>query len=387
MSVELSPGEAAEIANSAYALRLSADMLDAATAAPRARGAFDLLGGARLTGVTGLGAAALQQRTGFGYVAFGKGVRQGECLVSVRGTFKTSACDWITNARMAGVRGPSGFPVHAGFWAAAQSLLSQVRRELRSRRDVSTIHVVGHSLGGAIATLMADSLGDTGCGLKLYTFGAPRSGVELHAEYLTDKLGAGNIHRAWHDTDPVPMVPIFPYSHVPCRSPGHAMKGPGQRVNVDAHLMPEYMRSVGESTWASLPVLQPKLGSLESAEAWLAQAADSGGASIMLSATALRLVLSALDWILKQLGNAAGLTLFGGATIIDSLARLLYSGALQSIRMAGMIRNLMLAAMRFMGRVASASVSITVDFVQYVLGLLFRFISTVALRAVEAFTG
>jgi hypothetical protein len=165
------------------------------------------------------------------------------------------------------------------------------------------------------------------------------------------------------------------------------MKGPGQRVNVDAHLMPEYMRSVGESTWASLPVLQPKLGSLESAEAWLAQAADSGGASILLSATALRLVLSALDWILKQLGNAAGLTLFGGATIIDSLARLLYSGALQSIRLAGMIRNLMLAAMRFMGRVASASVSITVDFVQYVLGLLFRFISTVALRAVEAFTG
>jgi pimeloyl-ACP methyl ester carboxylesterase len=387
MSVELSPGEAAEVANSAYALRLSADMLDAATAAPRARGAFDLLGGARLTGVTGLGAAALQQRAGFGYVAFGKGVRQGECLVSVRGTFKTSACDWITNARMAGVRGPSGFPVHAGFWAAAQSLLPQVRRELRSRRDVSTIHVVGHSLGGAIATLMADSLGDTGCGLKLYTFGAPRSGVELHAEYLTDKLGAGNIHRAWHDTDPVPMVPIFPYSHVPCRSPGHAMKGPGQRVNVDAHLMPEYMRSVGESTWASLPVLQPKLGSLESAEAWLAQAADSGGASILLSATALRLVLSALDWILKQLGNAAGLTLFGGATIIDSLARLLYSGALQSIRLAGMIRNLMLAAMRFMGRVASASVSITVDFVQYVLGLLFRFISTVALRAVEAFTG
>ncbi|MGB5937838.1 MAG: lipase family protein [Rhodanobacter sp.] len=387
MSVELSPGEAAEVANSAYALRLSADMLDAATAAPRARGAFDLLGGARLTGVTGLGAAALQQRTGFGYVAFGKGVRQGECLVSVRGTFKTSACDWITNARMAGVRGPSGFPVHAGFWAAAQSLLPQVRRELRSRRDVSIIHVVGHSLGGAIATLMADSLGDTGCGLKLYTFGAPRSGAELHAEYLTDKLGAGNIHRAWHDTDPVPMVPIFPYSHVPCRSPGHAMKGPGQRVNVDAHLMPEYMRSVGESTWASLPVLQPKLGSLESAEAWLAQAADSGGASILLSATALRLVLSALDWILKQLGNAAGLTLFGGATIIDSLARLLYSGALQSIRLAGMIRNLMLAAMRFMGRVASASVSITVDFVQYVLGLLFRFISTVALRAVEAFTG
>lgn len=387
MTVELSPGESAEIANSAYALRLSTDMLDAATAAPRARDAFDLRGGVRLSGVTGLGAAALQQRTGFGYVAFGKGSRKGECLISVRGTFKTSACDWITNARMAGVQGPSGFCVHAGFWAAARSLLPQVRDELRSHRDISTIHIVGHSLGGAIATLMADSLGDTGCGVKLYTFGAPRSGVELHAAYLTEKLGAGNIHRAWHDTDPVPMVPIFPYSHVPYGSQAHAMKGPGKRVNVDAHLMPEYIRSVGESSWESLPLLPSKPGGLERAEAWLAQAADNGGMSIMLSATALRLILSALDEILKQLGNAAGLVLLGGATIIDSLARLLYSGALQSIRLAGMIRNLMLASMRFMGRVVSAGVNITVGFVQYVLDLLFRFIATVALRAVEAFTG
>lgn len=387
MSVELSPGESAEIANSAYALRLSTDMLDAATAAPRAREVFDMRAGVRLTGLTGLGAAALQQRTGFGYVAFGKGSRKGECLVSVRGTFKTSACDWITNARMAGVRGPSGFSVHAGFWAAARSLLPQIRDELRGHHDISTIHIVGHSLGGAIATLMADSLGDTGCGLKLYTFGAPRSGVELHAEYLTDKLGAGNIHRAWHDTDPVPMVPIFPYSHVPCRSLAHAMKGPGKRVNVDAHLMPEYIRSVGESSWASLPVLQSKPGSLESAEAWLAEAADNGGMSIMLSATALRFILSALDGVLRQLGNAAGLTFLGGATIIDGLARLLYSGALQSMRLADMIRNLMLAAMRFMGRVVSAGVNITVGFVQYVLDLLFRFLATVALRAVEAFTG
>jgi triacylglycerol lipase len=385
MTVELSPAQAAEVADSAYALRLSSDMLDAAVSAPNTRNAFDLLGGVRLTGVTGLAAPLMQQKTGFGYVAWGKGSRQGECLISVRGTFKTSACDWITNARMAGVSGPNGFSVHAGFWAAAQSLLPQIRNTLRGR-DVSTIHIVGHSLGGAIATLMADSLGDSGCGLKLYTFGAPRAGVELHAEYLTGKLGAANIHRAYHDTDPVPMVPIFPYGHVPYGSRAYCMKGPGKLVSLDAHLMPEYIRSVGASSWASLPVLAPKLGSLESAEAWLASAADNGGASIMLSATALRLILSGLDWILKQLGRVAGLALLGGATIIDSLAQLLYSGALQSIKLAGMIKNLMLAAMRFMGRVVSTGMSITAGFVQYVLGLLFRFISTVALRAVETFT-
>lgn len=117
------------------------------------------------------------------------------------------------------------------------------------------------------------------------------------------------------------------------------------------------------------------------------EVADNGGPSIMLSATALRPIHSSLDWILKLLGSATGQILFGGATIIDSLARLLYSGVLQSIRLAGMIRGLMLAAMRFMGRAVSAGVSITESFVQYVLDLLFRIISTVALRAVETSAG
>jgi pimeloyl-ACP methyl ester carboxylesterase len=342
--------------------------------------------GARLTGVTGLGIKAAQQTTGFGYVAWGSNARQGECLISVRGTFKTSACDWITNARMAGVRGPSGYTVHAGFWAAAQSLLPQIRQELRGRNP-STIHIVGHSLGGAIATLIADSLGDTGSALQLYTFGAPRSGVELHAEYLTGKLGAGNIHRAYHDTDPVPMVPIYPYSHVPYGDNAYRLKGPGKLVSLDAHLMPQYRRSVGDSSWASLPVLQQKLGSFESAETWLADAANDGGTTIMLSATALRLILSGLDWILKQLGSGAGLVILGGATIIDSLAQLLYSGALQSMKLAEMIKNLLAAAMRFMGRSLATGVNVTVSFIQYVLGLLFRFVSTMALRAVETLMG
>ena len=384
MSTELLPAMAAEVADSAYALRLSTDMLDVATAAPTARDAFDLIRGTRLTGVTGLGATMAQQRTGFGYVARGKNSQQGECLISVRGTFKTSAYDWITNLRMAGVTGPSGYTVHAGFWAAAQALLPQIRQALKTQGDVSTIHLVGHSLGGAIATLLADSLSGTGCKLQLYTFGAPRAGVSLHAEYLTGRLGASNIHRVYHDTDPVPMLPVFPYSHVPWGDNAYRLQGPGKLVCLDAHLMPEYLRSVGKADWKSLPVLQKGLGSFEQAEAWLQDVADAGGTSIMLSATALRLILSALGWILQQLGHVAGLAVLGGATIIDTLAQLLYTGALQSVRLAMMIRNLIGAAMRFMGRSVVASANITIAFVGYVLGMLFRLISIVAVRAVDA---
>ena len=384
MSTELSPAQAAEIADSAYALRLSTEMLDAAIAAPTARDAFDLVHGTRLTGSTGLGNSVIQQRTGFGYVARGKNSRQGECLISVRGTFKTSACDWLTNLRMAGVSGPSGFTVHAGFWAAAQTLLPQIRQAIRAQGDLSTIHVVGHSLGGAIATLLADSLGDTGCKLQLYTFGAPRAGVGLHARYLTERLGAASIHRVYHDTDPVPMVPVFPYSHVPWHENAYRLKGPGTVVCLDAHMMPQYRRSVGDCGWRSLPVLQSGPGSFEQAEAWLKNAADAGGTSIMLSATALRWILSALGWILKQLGHVNGLAILGGATIIDSLAQLLYSGVLQSVRLAMMIRNLIGAIMRFLGRTVATTTNITVSFVEYVLGMLFRFVSNLATRAVEA---
>lgn len=383
MSNDLLPKQAAEIADSAYALRLSTDMVDVATTAPTVREAFDLLGGTRLTGSTGLGSSPVSQRTGFGYVARGRNARERECLVSIRGTFKTSAYDWLSNLRMGGVTGPSGYTVHAGFWAAAQSLLPQIRQAIGSPAGVSTIHLVGHSLGGAIATLVADSLGDLGCELQLYTFGAPRAGVELHAQYLTRRLGANAIHRVYHDTDLVPMVPVYPYSHVPWRDTAYRMKGPGKLVSIEAHLMPQYRRSVGDAGWGALPVLREGPGSFEQAEAWLNVAAAVGGPSIMLSATALRWILSALDWILTTLGHGAGLAVLGGATILDTLARLLYSGALQSLRLAAMIRNLITAIMRFLGRAVAATANITVAFVEYVLGLLFRVVSTMARQAVD----
>lgn len=382
--MNLSPVQAAEIADSAYALRLSSEMLDAALAAPTAREDFDLVGGTRLIGSTGLGNSVIQRRTGFGYVAAGKNARKHECLVSVRGTFKTSAHDWLSNIRMGGVVGPSGYTVHAGFHAAALTLLPQIRQAIREMDQVSTIHVVGHSLGGAIATLVAESLAGSGYNLQLYTFGAPRAGVSLHAAYLTRRLGAANIYRVYHDTDPVPMMPVFPYSHTPWRSNAYRLRGPGHLVSIDAHLMPNYRQSVVGCGWRSLPVLPPGLSSFEQAESWLRVAASVGGPSIMMSATALRLILSALDWILKQIGRGVGLIVFGGATIIDTLAQLLYSGVLQSVRLAMMIRNLIESIMAFLGRTVATGVSITVSFVDYVLGLLFRFISSLARSAIDA---
>lgn len=388
MATELSPLQAAEIADSTYQVRLSSNMRFAEAAAPSAREMFDIGGGARVMGSTGMG--VIEQQTGFGYVAWGKGPRQGECLVTVRGTYPKSGYDWLSNVRMGGITGPSGYIVHTGFWRAAQSVLPQIMQELRGHNPAA-LHVVGHSLGGAMATLIADSLSGIGCKVRLYTFGAPRCGLEPHTEYLTQRLGEQSIYRCYHDTDPVPMVPVFPYFHVPYGSNAYRLKGPGKLISIEAHSMPDaYEKSVASCTWSSLPVILPKHSSFEKASEWLADAAKDSGPFIMRSAAALQLILSALDWIVKQVGNqmgaGVGAALFAGTTVLDTLARLLYSGALQSIRLAEAVRNLMSAAMRFMGRAIAKTVEITVAFIEYVLGLLFRFLSSMARRALDMFS-
>jgi triacylglycerol lipase len=109
--MELSPIQSIEVADGTYALRDDTNMLRPAALAPTVRESFNIEGGTRLTGLTGLG-AGISQLSGFGYVAWGTGSRQGECIIAVRGTHPTSAFDWLTNARMGGIVGPRGYVVH-----------------------------------------------------------------------------------------------------------------------------------------------------------------------------------------------------------------------------------------------------------------------------------
>ena len=378
----LTPQQAAQAASSVYQLRLSDDMLNAAVGAPAVQPEFDIMGGSRLVGTTGAG--PISRDTGFAYVANGTGNKQGEILISIRGTEKTSGHDWLTNARMAGTPGPSGYPVHAGFLALANRLLPQIRQEIGSSNP-SMIHVVGHSLGGATATLVADALrGRRQQAVKLYTFGAPRSGLQNHANYLTSMLGSRNIYRVYHHTDPVPMVPVFPYSHVPYEETAYLMRGPGTLISIEAHdVQTSYTNSVGTSNWNGLSLIRhPVLENFEAAQDWLEHAAERGGG--MLSSAMLRMIMSALGWILRQVGRMVGFAVLGAATIIDQIAQLLYSGVLTGISISMLIGRLMAAIMRFTGRQLARGTNMTVAFFQYVLDLLFRTVAGVARSCLNA---
>lgn len=104
------------------------------------------------TGKTG-GIFGIGRKTeGFALIGVGKGKRESELVISVRGT-KTGH-DWMTNLNL-GLKGaPNSAVAHAGFVNVFHSLRPQIRQFILSQKKIPRhIHCVGHSLGGALASL------------------------------------------------------------------------------------------------------------------------------------------------------------------------------------------------------------------------------------------
>lgn len=385
---DLSPLEAARIAQGVYRLREhSIPELDRLHQELGSEDQFSVgvdasghVSGRRFTGRSG-GLVAFKSVTGFGYLAAGKGARQGEVLVATRGT--AIGVDWLTNLNIAMQRGPSGHLVHAGFndvWKSFSSVLGEFMRG----RNPSVIHCVGHSLGGALATLNADHFSSARMGeVRLYTFGSPRVGSARFASHLSQRVGDGHIHRVFHRADPVPMIPIFPFAHVPTASPACPLTG-GDRgpISVGAHSMAEsYIPGVGDAGWLALERASGSAGDLD-ARSWLDQVADGGGVILPFGARALQMIGKALVWVLKQVRSlllgTVGLALTAGMTVLDQLAWLLSRGAQLTLDMSRYVGTVIASIFRFMGRAAITGASLTMQFIRWVLDLLFGTLSRVA---------
>lgn len=91
--------------------------------------------------------------------------------IAVRGTI--DSVNWDTNMDTLGVhKGRSGILMHRGYAAAAKTIYRDLKPRLR--RDVVT-NLTGHSLGGAVAAILATHLFDDGYKLgRVYTFGQPK---------------------------------------------------------------------------------------------------------------------------------------------------------------------------------------------------------------------
>lgn len=338
------------------------------------------IAGQRFTGCSG-GLIAWKQVTGFGYLAAGKGRRQGEVLVATRGT--AIGVDWLSNLNIGIQRGPAGDLVHAGFNEVWKSFQGAIQEFMRGRNP-SVIHCIGHSLGGALATLNAASFSSARVGdVRLYTFGSPRVGTGGFAKDLSARLNEGRIHRVYHRADPVPMIPVFPFAHVPTASPTCALVG-GDRgpISVAAHSMAgSYIPGVGDASWAALERGTSDANEPD-AQSWLDRVADGGGVILPFGARALRMIGRALAWLLQRARNlligTVGLTLTAGMTALDQLAWLLSTGAQATLDMGRYLGSFVGAVFRFLGRAAIGGVELTTWFIRWVLDLLFSTLSRLA---------
>ena len=138
-------------------------------------------------------------------IAF-RGTQQGADAVSDGLTFNTR------------VPGTTNVYVHQGFWDALTPVYNSIVAEMKANRGSRIVWITGHSLGGALAQLMAYRIKnstDTAVNsavVRVVTFGAPMVGLTAFNNPLNDKsfistVGAANMQRWVNLMDPVPQVP------------------------------------------------------------------------------------------------------------------------------------------------------------------------------------
>ncbi|WP_415764109.1 lipase family protein [Pseudomonas sp. ZB1P45] len=124
-------------------------------------------------------------------------------LIGVRGTAEGWDGWRDADAQQVPIEGGTG-KAHQGFYEAFMALRPFIADYVRRFRRDQKILVCGHSLGGAIALLLAEWLRQNITDdVILYTFGSPRAG---DADFV-DGAKALIHHRIVNHNDPVPSVP------------------------------------------------------------------------------------------------------------------------------------------------------------------------------------
>ncbi|ABI70723.1 lipase family protein [Shewanella frigidimarina] len=354
---QLSPKLASELAANVYSL------IDAEDADIFGNTYIEKYFAINSKGIGKTGGFIFNRQSGFAVMGLGKGQYLGDAIIAIRGT--QLIADWGTNAQLGLSVGDGNQIVHAGFNNAFVSLRQQIATFLdkwRISNPGKAIHFVGHSLGGALASLAADwaSVNNYASNINLYTFGSPRVGQQGFASANTHRLN--QIFRCTHGADVVPKVPLWPFIHAPYQGVEYRLDN-SQGLRISAHGMdpkagaePGYLVSANTEHWGHLHVkaseyLQPVKLRYENRN----QASYSDQWSDKLSA--------ALITVLKEAGYygaiVAQATASYGLTFYDLVAKTLEKIAAAASSFADDVRGLLGHMLAFAGAVVTTVVDLT----------------------------
>ena len=370
MSKELSPGAASELAFRIYSIN-SNDTVVLNRFLGSKIFAKEMPNKAILEAAVG-GRVINAARDAFGLCALGAGDYKNDLFLVFRGTTDANnKADWLTDARIGICRSKTGLPVHIGFNHAFNSMLPEIRKFISQARPTGYIHCIGHSLGGAVASLAADWVSkNTLNTAKLYTFGAPRVGTDFFVKSTTSTIRDINMHRTHHRTDPVPMVALYPFMQAPHSRVGHHYIASNEPLaSGAAHSMIKYSNSMNGKSWAQLLATPEQPYTVEAAiEQWLKSKTpvDSSSASFW------RWVDAALIYVIKKISMGAIYALqgaiIGTMTLADKIAYLLAKGIDLAEHISNWVELLMRKLMQALHmKVASTKQELTQSLIRQVL--------------------
>ena len=136
-------------------------------------------------------------------VAFEVKQDSGITIIVIRGTANAENVQSDIDVRLVDDT-RTGIKLHKGFRDASLGVMEIIDRDHTVEH---TVHVTGHSLGGAVAQIIGMWLHKRGKNVQVYSYGSPK---------VSDQVLSGGQPTHWRvvrRSDPIPFTPPWPYSH------------------------------------------------------------------------------------------------------------------------------------------------------------------------------
>ena len=135
-------------------------------------------------------------------VAFEVKQDNGISIIVIRGTANAENVQSDIDVRLV-TDDDLGIRLHKGFRDASVSVMSSIDESSLEK----TVHVTGHSLGGAIAQIIGMWLHRKDHNVQIYSYGSPKVSNEVLSS------GQPTHWRVVRLSDPIPFTPPWPYAH------------------------------------------------------------------------------------------------------------------------------------------------------------------------------